>query len=68
VQIEPMKSTLKPPGTKRLQLGCDELLSKFAFTCSLRRYIEANTIFPDKARRLVATMAGAYPRPLFSST
>jgi hypothetical protein len=27
VQVDPMKPTLKPPGTKRLRLKCDILLS-----------------------------------------
>jgi hypothetical protein len=39
VQVEPMKSKLKPPGTKRLKLNCDVLLSTSAFTIKLRRYI-----------------------------
>jgi hypothetical protein len=34
-----MKSKLKPPGTKRLRLKCDVLLSTSAFKFSLRRYI-----------------------------
>jgi hypothetical protein len=38
VQVEPMKSKLKPPGTKRLKLKCDTLLSSFAFKFNLRRY------------------------------
>jgi hypothetical protein len=29
VQVDPIKPTLKPPGTKRLKLNYDELLSKF---------------------------------------
>jgi len=35
-----MKPKLKPPGTKRLNLKYDELLSSFAFNFTLRRYIE----------------------------
>ena len=36
VQVEPMKSKLKAPGTKRLKLRYDHLLSIFAFnpTCA----------------------------------
>ena len=37
VQVDPMKPTLKPPGTKRLKLKYDELLSNFAFKFNLRR-------------------------------
>jgi hypothetical protein len=33
-----MKPTLKPPGTKRLKLECDMLLSSSAFEFNLRRY------------------------------
>ena len=40
MQVDPVKPTLKPPGTKRLKLKCDEPLSNFAFNFNLRRYIE----------------------------
>jgi hypothetical protein len=33
-----MTPKLKPPGTKRLKLKCDEPLSDFAFKFNLRRY------------------------------
>ena len=33
-----MKPTLKAPGTKRLKLKYDNLLSSFAFKFNLRRY------------------------------
>jgi hypothetical protein len=33
-----MKPMLKPPGTERLKLDFDELLSSFAFQFNLRRY------------------------------
>ena len=38
VQVGPIKPTLKPPGTKRLNVKCDKLLSNFAFQFKLRRY------------------------------
>jgi len=38
VQVDPMKSKLKPPGTKRLKEQCNILLSKSAFKINLRRY------------------------------
>jgi hypothetical protein len=31
VQVDPMKLNLKPPGTERLKLKCDDPLSIFAF-------------------------------------
>jgi len=36
-----MKPTMRPPGTKRLNLKYDELLSTSAFKFNLRRYIVA---------------------------
>ena len=44
VQVYPIKSTLKVPGTKRVQLKFDESLSNFAFKINLRRYIQATPI------------------------
>jgi hypothetical protein len=38
-QVDPMKPKLKPPGTKRLKLECDVLLSEFDSNLNLRRYI-----------------------------
>jgi len=38
VQVDPIKPTLKAPGSKRLKLECDEPLSHFAFNFNLRRY------------------------------
>ena len=38
VQLDPIEPTLKAPGTKRLKLKCDELLSSFASNINLRRY------------------------------
>jgi len=35
-----MEPKLKPPGTKRLQLKCDIVLSTSAFNSNLRRYIK----------------------------
>ena len=52
VQVDPMKPMLKAPGTKRLTLNHDTLLSSLAFNSNLRRYSEA----------------GAYTRSHFSST
>jgi hypothetical protein len=41
VQVDPIKPTLKAPGTKRLKLQYDEPLSNFAFNFNLRRYTPA---------------------------
>jgi hypothetical protein len=38
VQVDPIKPTLKAPGTKRLKLKHDKLLSSFAVNFNLRRY------------------------------
>jgi hypothetical protein len=38
VQVDPIKPTFKAPGTKRLKLKYEELLSNFGFKFSLRRY------------------------------
>jgi len=40
VQFDPIKPTLKPPGTKCLILKCDEALSDFASKFYLRRCTE----------------------------
>ena len=41
MQVDPIKPTLKAPGTKRFKLGFDGPLSTSAFRFNLRRYIEA---------------------------
>jgi hypothetical protein len=38
VQVKPISPKLKPPGTKRLKLKCDILLSTSAFKYNSRRY------------------------------
>jgi len=43
VQVEPMDSMLKAPGTKRLKLLYDEPPSNFAFKSNLRRYTTGTT-------------------------
>ena len=40
-----MKPKLKPPGTKRLKLNCDILLSTSAFKFNLRRYTMDEILF-----------------------
>jgi hypothetical protein len=49
--VDPIKHKLKPPGTKRLKLNCDILLSTSAFKFNLRRYIQvayADTLILNK--------------------
>jgi hypothetical protein len=50
VQVDPIKPKLKPPGTERLKLKCDTLLSNCAFIFNLRRYNAAT----KKADELLA--------------
>jgi hypothetical protein len=61
VQVDPIKPTLKAPGIKRLKLVRDDPLTNFAFKFNLRRYNEV-------AHPQDVNQAGAYTRPLFSST
>ena len=43
MQVDPIKATLKAPGSKRLKLKHDNLLSHFAFRFNLRRYTKAKS-------------------------
>ena len=63
MQVEPIQPKLKPPGTKRVNLKLDDLLSTSAFRLNLRRYGEV-----DALETLLNYQAGAYTRPLLSST
>jgi len=73
-----VKSTLKPPGSKRLKRKYDVPLSKFAFNFDLRRYslgravmdCVAGAIAPgvttdylDRICHVMTIMNGAYPSP-----
>ena len=42
VQVDPIKPMLKAPGTKRLKLKYNKLLSSFAFKINLRRFTLAH--------------------------
>jgi len=59
-----MKPKLKPPGTKRLKLDCEILLSSVTFIFKLRRYHPANALY----QVFCASEAGSYTRPPLSST
>jgi len=50
VQVESMKPKLKPPGSKRLKLKWEILLSNSAFKFNLRRYTTALSL-PPMGRR-----------------
>jgi hypothetical protein len=79
VQVDPIKRMLKPPGTKRSKLKCDAPLSNFVFKLNLRPYTKDHGI--DLVKRRTSQFkgvcwkkdrgkwqAGAYTRPLLSST
>jgi len=65
VQVDPIKPMLKAPGTKRLKLKIDELLSSFAFNLNLRRYTMDALSNPRTLAHLVAVITdgagGAHP-------
>ena len=65
VQVDPIKLTLKVPGTKRLKLKHDEPLSKFAFEFNLRRYnADIKKLRNKRFTKIQAAHAGrALPEP-----
>ena len=64
VQVDPIKPTLKATGSERLKLKYDEPLSNFAFNFNLRPYASGKSVCYNAP----VLEAGAYTRPLFSST
>jgi hypothetical protein len=69
VQVDLIKPTLKAPGTKRLKLEYDGLLSDFAFKFNLRCYNkETTTDGADSGDVDDSTDAGAAGMGLHSST
>ena len=49
VKVDPVKPKLKAPGTKRLKLKYDQLLSSVAFSFNLCRYIwDTVPMLPDR--------------------
>ena len=72
MQVDPIKHTLKAPGPKYLNLEYDLPLSNVALKFNLRRFSVANNHVSRNGKdgiRLGDTAeAGAYTRPLFSST
>jgi hypothetical protein len=59
VQVDPIKPTLKPAGTKRLKLECDVLLSTSAFKFDLRRYTKA-VGGPQRLEKTALHLVGQY--------
>ena len=63
MQVDPIKPKFKPPGSKRLKLKCDVLLSNFALKFNLRRYTKVNRgveqAFLHIAKRLIEKRAAA---------
>jgi hypothetical protein len=69
VQVDPMKPSLKPPGSKRLKASCDILLPNSAFKVNVRRYTqEMDPLIPCSVNtmseymvEMVLTHAGLNP-------
>jgi len=59
VQVDPIKSTSKAPGTKRLKLKYDKLLWNVAFKFHLRPYSEAALTKKPKKGAAAAAAGGA---------
>jgi len=57
-----MNPKLKPPGTKRLELKCDILLSNFGFKFNLRRYNKDDAIAATVGEKLTAVAAAESDR------
>jgi hypothetical protein len=55
LQVDPMKPTLKPPGSQRGNLEHEKLLSNFAFNFNLCRYTKAT---PAAAAASTAFLVG----------
>jgi hypothetical protein len=66
--VDPIKPTFQAPESKRLTLIYDERLSSLAFNFNVRRYTMVTLPFLDGVGKIHAYKAGAYTRPLFSST
>jgi hypothetical protein len=64
VQLDHIKPTLKPPGTKQLKLNCDELLSDFAFNFNLRRYNKVAVLVPTLVAVAFSHSRAVYVEPM----
>ena len=64
MQVDPIKPTLKAPGSKRLNPFFYELLSSFAFKSNLRRYTWDPKIVINATKLIAASQAkSATSRP-----
>ena len=68
VQVDPLKPKLKAPGTKRLKVSGDILLSTSALKSDMRRYIKGPSALAVPSPSMTVLEAGAHTHPLFSST
>jgi hypothetical protein len=67
VQVDPIKPTLKPPGSERLKLKCDDPLPSFAFDFNVRRYITVQRdALSDEMKQLVARVQEVGPDENYS--
>jgi len=72
VQVDPIKPTLKAPGTERLELKYEELLSNFGLKINLRRYhvkwsataTSHNDFFTDAIAGGITTFTSTFSTPL----
>ena len=74
MQLHPIKSTLKSPGTERLKLEYDDVLSILAFTINLRHYdtYDDNIMYGEgltpRARELFIGVNGYFPQVMPSDS
>jgi len=63
LQVDPIKPTLKAPGTKRFRLSCNKLLSNVVFKFNLRRYSVDAVLTHVQVLRDAVTELLASPAP-----
>jgi hypothetical protein len=63
VQLDPIKPTLKAPGTKRLTLKYNELLSNVAFKLNLRHYTVAQQYYVSPGGPAALSAHSPHPPP-----
>jgi hypothetical protein len=62
VQVDPIKPKLKPPGTERLKLKCDDPLSNFGFKFNLRCYTSGPPRLSRRTARAPRRRGGGTPK------
>ena len=65
MQVDPIKPMSKAPGTRRLKLKHDELLSSFGFRFNLRHYSKALATWRDNVAQVFATRAAIRKAAMF---